>query len=90
MNQPPVTEINEAATPTRGNLTTLTPQSEEAPAIDQMLAQIGTVREGVKKVLEDIGSTERLLRRAVKEQRLNEKEINRARSTLRSLQSVEL
>jgi hypothetical protein len=33
---------------------------------------------------------ERLLRRAVKDQRLNEKEINRARSTLRSLQSVEL
>jgi DNA polymerase III sliding clamp (beta) subunit (PCNA family) len=90
INQPPVTENNEAATTTRGNLTTPPPQSEEAPAIDQMLAQIGTVREGVKKVLEDIGSTERLLRRAVKEQRLNEKEINRARSTLRSLQSVEL
>jgi hypothetical protein len=55
-----------------------------------MLAQIGTVRDGVRKVLDDLGDTERLLRRAVKEQRVNEKEINRARSTLRSLKNVEL
>jgi hypothetical protein len=47
-------------------------------------------RDGAKKVLDDLAATERLLRRAVKEQRVNEKEINRARSTLRSLQSVEL
>ena len=55
-----------------------------------MAAQIGTVRDGVKKALADVASLERLLRRAVKEQRVNEKEINRARSTLRSLKSVEL
>ena len=48
------------------------------------------MRDGVKKVMKDLGNTERQLRRAVKEQRVNEKEINRARSTLRSLKSVEL
>ena len=83
-------ENNGAATATRGNLSTTPTESEETPAIDLMLAQIGTVRDGVKKVTEDLGNMERLLRRAVKDQRLNEKEINRARSTLRSLQSVEL
>jgi DNA polymerase III sliding clamp (beta) subunit (PCNA family) len=86
----PVAENNGAATATRGNLSTTPTESEETPAIDLMLAQIGTVRDGVKKVTEDLGNMERLLRRAVKDQRLNEKEINRARSTLRSLQSVEL
>ena len=82
-------QTNGAAT-TGGNLSTTPTQSEESPAIDQMLAQIGTVRDGVKKALEDLANMERLLRRAVKEQRANEKEINRARSTLRSLQHVEL
>jgi DNA polymerase III sliding clamp (beta) subunit (PCNA family) len=85
----PVAQTNGAAT-TGGNLSTTPTQSEESPAIDQMLAQIGTVRDGVKKALEDLANMERLLRRAVKEQRANEKEINRARSTLRSLQHVEL
>ena len=84
-----MTQTNGAAT-TSGNLNANPAEAVEAPAIDQMLAQIGTVRDGVKKALEDLGNTERLLRRAVKEQRANEKEINRARSTLRSLQHVEL
>ena len=81
---------NGAAITTRGNLSATPPESEETPALDLMAAQIGTVRDGVKKVTEDLGNMERLLRRAVKEQRANEKEINRARSTLRSLKSVEL
>jgi hypothetical protein len=85
-----VAENNGAATATRGNLNTAPTESEEAPAIDLMVAQIGTLRDGVKKVTEDLGNMERLLRRAVKEQRTNEKEINRARTTLRSLKSVEL
>jgi hypothetical protein len=85
----PVAQTNGAAA-TGGNLATQPPASDETPAIDQMLTQIGTVRDGVKKALEDLGNAERLLRRAVKEQRANEKEINRARSTLRSLKSVEL
>ena len=83
-----VAQNNRTAT-TSGSLHSQ-PTASETPAIDQMLAQIGSVREGVKQVLEDLGDTERLLRRAVKEQRVNEKEINRARSTLRSLKSVEL
>jgi hypothetical protein len=86
----PVTDGNGAATAASGSLTTHPPESEATPAIDLMLAQIGTVRDGVKKALEDLGNTERLLRRAVKEHRANDKEINRARSTLRSLKSVEL
>jgi DNA polymerase III sliding clamp (beta) subunit (PCNA family) len=81
---------NNGVAVTRGNLNGHSTEPEETPAIDQMLAQIGTVREGVKKVLEDLGNFERLVRRAAKEQRLNEKEINRARSTLRSLQNVAL
>ena len=81
---------NGAANTTRGNLNSQPTPAEETPAIDQMLAQIGAVRDGAKKVLEDLGNLDRLLRRAVKEQRLNEKEITRARSTLRSLKSVEL
>jgi DNA polymerase III sliding clamp (beta) subunit (PCNA family) len=86
----PVVENNGAATATRGALNSQPTASEETPAIDLMLAQIGTVRDGVKKALDDVTNLERLLRRAVKEQRANEKEINRARSTLRSLKSVEL
>ena len=83
-------ENNGAATATRGNLSTTPTESEETPAIALMLAQIGTVRDGVKKALDDVANLERLLRRAVKEQKVNEKEISRARSTLRSLKSVEL
>jgi DNA polymerase III sliding clamp (beta) subunit (PCNA family) len=86
----PVAENNGAATATHGALNSQPTASEETPAIDLMLAQIGTVRDGVKKSLDDVANMERLLRRAVKEQRANEKEINRARSTLRSLKSVEL
>jgi DNA polymerase III sliding clamp (beta) subunit (PCNA family) len=86
-----VAQNNGTAATARGALSNTNPtESEETPAIDLMLAQIGTVREGAKKLLDDMGAMERLLRRAVKEQRVNEKEINRARSTLRSLKSVEL
>jgi hypothetical protein len=85
-----VAQNNGAAITTRGNLSATPPESEETPALDLMAAQIGTVRDGVKKALEDVASLERLLRRAVKEQKVNEKEISRARSTLRSLKSVEL
>ena len=87
--QPPAQNNGTTTTP-RGNLTATPPESEETPAIDLMAAQIGTVRDGVKKALDDVANLERLLRRAVKEQKVNEKEISRARSTLRSLKSVEL
>lgn len=75
-----------------GNLNGQSSESdtENSSAIDEMIAQIGTVREGIKKVLDDLTATEKLVRKAVKEQKLNEKEINRARSALRSLQNVEI
>jgi hypothetical protein len=87
----PVAENNGAAAATTGgNLNTNPPQSEEVPAIDLMLAQIGIVRDGVKKILVDLGNTERLVRKAQKDHKATEKEIGKARSTLRSLKSVEL
>jgi hypothetical protein len=62
----------------------------ETSALDEMAKQIGLVRDGVKKVLEDLSTAERLLRQAQKESKATEKEIGKARSTLRSLQSVEI
>jgi hypothetical protein len=65
-------------------------QPVETSAIDEMSKQIGLVRDGMKKVLEDLSTAERLLRQAQKESKATEKEIGKARSALRSLQSVEI
>ena len=62
----------------------------ETSAIDEMTKQIGVVRDGMKKVLDDLTTAERLLRQAQKESKATEKEIGKARSALRSLQSVEI
>lgn len=80
---------NTLTAPQRGNLASHAHESEKSP-IDEMIEQIGTVREGIKKVLDDLTTTEKLVRKAVKEQKANDKEINRARNALRSLQAVEL
>ena len=52
-----MTDDNGAATAndTRGTIPTTPPQTEETPAIDLMLAQIGPVRDGVKQCLDDLG-----------------------------------
>ena len=81
---------NTMTAPQRGNLNGHSSPEAETSAFDELIEQIGTVREGLKKVIEDLGTTERLVRKAVKEQKLSEKEINRARSALRSLQHVEI
>jgi hypothetical protein len=75
--------------PQRGNLTAHNPEVETS-AIDAVMKQIDTMRTNLRGVLEDLNETEKLLRRAVKEQKASDKEINRARSALRSLQNVEL
>jgi hypothetical protein len=77
------------AAPQRGNLNGHATEPESS-AFEEMIDQISTVREGLKKVLDDLGTTEKLVRKAVKEQKLSEKEIGRARIALRSLQKVEL
>ena len=91
-----VPTANERNTTVSQNTTTAPPRTTntgaapEASALDEMTKQIGLVRDGVKKVLEDLSTAERLLRQAQKESKATEKEIGKARSTLRSLQSVEI
>jgi hypothetical protein len=55
-----------------------------------MIEQIGTVKTGLRQVFDGLQETEKLLRKAQKEHKASEKEIGKARSALRSLQSVEI
>jgi hypothetical protein len=84
-----VVENNGAAT-TRGNLNGHNGAETGASALDELFEQFGTVKTGLRQVCDGLQETERLLRRAQKEHKATEKEIGRARSTLRSLKSVEL
>ena len=74
--------------PRRGNLTGK--PEPEGSVIDEVMKQIETLKTGLRKVLEDIGEVDRLLRRAAREQKASDKEIGKARSALRALQSVEI
>jgi septal ring factor EnvC (AmiA/AmiB activator) len=75
--------------PQRGNLTSHKTEAETS-AVDEALTRIDTLRTDLRKALDDLNETDRLLRKAVKEQKASDKEINRARSALKSLQAVEL
>lgn len=76
------------AAPQRGNLTGK-PETETS-AIDEATAKLDAIKTGLRKVFDDLSETDRLLRKAVKEQKVSDKEINRARNALKSLQSVEI
>jgi septal ring factor EnvC (AmiA/AmiB activator) len=76
--------------PQRGNLTSHDTEAAENPAIDEVMAKIDSIKTSLRSVLEELNETDRLLRRAIKERKANDKEINRARTALRSLQAVEL
>jgi DNA polymerase III sliding clamp (beta) subunit (PCNA family) len=86
----PVPE-NTMTAPQRGNLTGHSAETDaNNSAIDEMIEQIGTVKTGLREVFDGLQETEKLLRKAQKEHKATEKEIGRARSALRSLQSVEI
>jgi DNA polymerase III sliding clamp (beta) subunit (PCNA family) len=80
---------NTMTAPQRGNLTSHKTEAETS-AVDEALTRIDTLRTDLRKALDDLNETDRLLRKAVKEQKASDKEINRARSALKSLQAVEL
>lgn len=83
---------NTMAAPQRGNLNSHNGHSAEADisAIDEMIEQIGKVKTDLRQVFDGLQESERLLHKAQKEQKATEKEIGKARSALRSLQSVEI
>ena len=54
------------------------------------MQMIDTVKTNLRDVLDDLKEVDRLLDQAVKEQKASDKEINRARNALSSLQKVEL
>ncbi len=83
---------NTRAAPQRGNLTSHNGHGAETEtsAIDEMIEQIGKVKTDLRQVFEGLQESDRLLRKAQKEQKATEKEIGRARSALRSLQNVEI
>jgi DNA polymerase III sliding clamp (beta) subunit (PCNA family) len=75
--------------PTRGNLTGQSPETDTS-SMEEVIQHIGLVRDELKKVLDDMTGLEKLVRKAAKEQRATDKEMSRARTALRSLQSFEL
>ncbi len=83
---------NTMTAPQRGNLNSHNGHSAETEisAIDEMIEQLGKVKTDLRQVLDGLQETDRLLRKAQKEQKATEKEIGRARSALRSLQNVEI
>jgi chromosome segregation ATPase len=84
-------KTNTMTAPQRGNLTSHNTDTEAQPsAMDQAMKQIDTIKTNLRGVLDDLKEMDRLLDQAAKEQRASDKEINRARTALRSLQRVEL
>jgi len=83
---------NTMVAPQRGNLNGNNGHSAETDvsAIDEMIVQLAEVKTGLREVLDGLQETDRLLRKAQKEQKATEKEIGKARSALRSLQNVEI
>ena len=80
---------NTLTAPQRGNLASHKTGTETS-AIDEVMKQIETMKTTLRDVLDDLKEVGRLLDQAVKEQKASDKEINRARNALRSLQKVEL
>jgi hypothetical protein len=86
----PVPE-NTMTAPQRGNLTGHSAEADtNNSAIDEMVEQLGTIKSDLRKIFDGLQETEKLLRKAQKEHKVTEKEIGKARSALRSLQSVEI
>jgi hypothetical protein len=85
---PAKTEPMTAPAP-RGNLTGQNAEAETS-SVEEMIQHIGLVRDQLKKVLDDMTGLEKLVRKAAKEQRATDKEMNRARTVLRTLQSFDL
>jgi len=81
---------NTMTAPQRGNLTSHTAAEPETSAIDQVMKMIATLKTNLRAALDDLKEVDRLLDQAVKEQKVSDKEINRARNALKSLQKVEL
>lgn len=75
--------------PQRGNLTG-TETKSDATGIEEVLGQIEKVRDDLRDVFNDLNECERMLKKAAKEQKVTEKEINRVRASLRTLQSVDI
>ena len=82
-------QSNGLAAPQRVNLTSHTPDNETS-AIDEAMEKIDSIKSSVRQVFDGLGEVDKLLRKVVKDQKSSEKEINRARNALKSLQQVEL
>ena len=77
--------------PPRGNLNGHAQNGDaDASALEEMIEQVETVKMDLRKVVKGLAEVERLLRKAQKEHKATEKEIGKARTALRSLQSVEI
>ena len=84
---------NTATTATAGvsrSIATQPAAAEERPALETALAQVETIKTEFRNVIAGLNKLGDLLKQTAREQRVNEKEIQGVRQTLRSLQSVRI
>ena len=89
------TTINRATMPYNGvNRSTTTPmpvhQATDKPAIEAAIEKIDGFKASVRETLAGLTELTALLRQAVREQKVGDREISQVRQTLRSLQSVRI
>jgi hypothetical protein len=77
-------------TPPRGNLTSHQTESSEASAMDELLEQVESTKTHLREVFNGLNEMTTTLKKVAKEKKSTEKEINKFRASLRSLQQVEI
>lgn len=71
------------------NTTPKPPQPPETKsAITEIITHVDRIRDGLKTVVQDLGTVGNLLRTAEKEKRATDREIETVRATLRKIQNV--
>jgi DNA polymerase III sliding clamp (beta) subunit (PCNA family) len=93
MKPTPATEETQAPAATNGHAANTTQRRENAPelpALDMASINLQQVREYLRMALAELGELANALKQARNEQRNTEREVRQVRSTIRTLQKVEL
>lgn len=86
---PRINGANQAPTHGSERLTATAPESNK-PALEAAIDNLDSFRANLREALSGISAITSLLRQAIRDQRLNEREIQSVRQTLRSLQGVRI
>jgi len=62
----------------------------DKPALESAIAQVESVKDTIRNTLAGLNELSALLKQASREQKVNDREMNSVRQTLRSLQSVRI